>query len=303
MIVLTGLLAAACAESGGESAGVSSGDTERQAPPTIENVVVRTETFVDTTRPTDPPLGTPDRTIETTIYTPDAGGPYPLVVFSHGFNGHPRKFTELADAWARAGYVVAVPKFPITNDELLGQTVIGDYHNQPADVRFVIDELLVLAARDADPLHERLDPDRIGAAGLSLGAVTTLAVTFNTCCRDPRIDATISMAGARLPYDDGEYELVDVPLLLLHSEADPAIPHSGSAAAYVDAEPPKFFVSIVGNSHAPPFEDADHPADAMVTAVTIDFWNLYLAGRAGVLDQLVTDASVPGLSTLQYEAA
>src|SRR5688500_15941703 len=94
VLLLSGLLAAACSESGDESAAVSSDDAERAAPAQVENVVVRTEAFVDTTRPTDPPLATPDRTLETTIYMPDAGGRYPLVVLAHGFNGHPRKFTE-----------------------------------------------------------------------------------------------------------------------------------------------------------------------------------------------------------------
>ena len=179
--------------------------------------------------------------------------------------------------------------------------MLTDYENQPADVSFVIDQLVALADDRADPLHARLDPKRIGVAGLSFGGATTFAVTFNTCCRDARIDAAVTMAGARLPFD-GEYELVDVPLLLLHGDADPLLPPSGSAAAYAEAEPPKFFVSIIGGGHSPPFEDTDDPADAMVTAVTTDFWDLYLTGRPGVIDQLVADASVPGLSTIQYEA-
>lgn len=41
------------------------------------------------------------------------------------------------------------------------------------------------------PVHSleavAVDPERIGVAGLSLGAITTFALTYNTCCRDERI--------------------------------------------------------------------------------------------------------------------
>jgi len=298
-LLVASVVVVACG--GGSDNRATHSDGRSDEPAEIGDVVVRTETFVDTSRPTDPPVATPDRSLVTTIRFPDAGGPYPLIVLAHGFNGHPRKFGELTDAWARAGYVVATPAFPLTNDELVGATTPSDYRNQPADVSFVIDQVLALSRVKADPLHGLVDRHRIGVAGLSLGGVTTFGVTYNTCCRDARIDAAITMAGARFDYD-GAYELVDVPLLLMHGDADPSLPYSGSVEAYADAAPPKFFVTIIGGGHAPPFEDTDDPADEMVTAVTTDFWDLYLAKRPRVLDQLVADASVAGLSTIQYDA-
>jgi predicted dienelactone hydrolase len=297
------LVAAACRGTGDDAGGASGAGKARQAnnAAAIDEVVVRTETLVDPSRPTGPPVDALDRTLVTTIRFPETGGPYPLIVLTHGFNGHPRKFTELTEAWAQAGYVVAAPTFPLTNDELAGERVVADYSNQPGDVSFVIDKMLELSEGEDDPLRGRLDGDRIGVAGLSLGGVTTFAVTYNTCCRDPRIDAAITMAGARFPYD-GSYELAGVPLLLLHGDADPTLPYQGSADAYTEAAAPKFLVTILGGGHSPPFEDTDDPADEMVAAVTIDFWNLFLAQRPGVIDRLLTDATVPGLSTLQYEA-
>lgn len=303
-ILLSALVTASCgggSGGGGSDSRAGRSRTDTEAGP-IGDVVVRTETFVDPSRPTDPPVGTPDRTLVTTIRFPETGGPYPLIVLAHGFNGHPRKFAELTEAWAKAGYVVALPTFPLTNDELLGERVVADFSNQPGDVSFVIDELLELSEGRDDPLRGRLDGDRIGVAGLSLGGVTTFAVTYNTCCRDPRIDAAITMAGARFGYD-GEYEMTDVPLLLLHGDADPVLPYAGSAEAYAEAAAPKFLVTILGGGHSPPFEDDDDPADEMVTAVTIDFWNLFLAGLPGARQALVGDATVDGLSTIQYEAA
>ena len=43
------------------------------------------------------------------------GGPYPLVVFGHGFAATPGLYAPLLDAWAKAGYVVAAPLFPAEN--------------------------------------------------------------------------------------------------------------------------------------------------------------------------------------------
>ena len=60
---------------------------------------MRQTTFVDTTRPT-PPFGwypgSPWRTLPTTIWYPsDGGGPYPLVVFAHGYSVTPATYANL----------------------------------------------------------------------------------------------------------------------------------------------------------------------------------------------------------------
>jgi predicted dienelactone hydrolase len=41
--------------------------------------------------------------------------PFPLIVFGHGFAVTPRPYSQLLRAWARAGYVVAAPVFPLEN--------------------------------------------------------------------------------------------------------------------------------------------------------------------------------------------
>ncbi len=282
---------------GSGSTGAAGASSRSPASPAV---VTRTETFVDPSRPTGAPANLPDRTLVTTIRFPRPGGPYPLIVLAHGSDGHPRKFDELTRAWAASGYVVAAPAFPLTNDRAPGDSMVADFVEQPADVRFVIDEVMRLGRERGDPLRTRLDPELVGVAGLSFGGATILGVTFNSCCRDDRIDAAISMAGAPLPFA-GVYDFSGVPLLLLHGDADPALPHAGSAEVYEAAAPPKFFVTILGGGHSPPFEDTDDPADEMVVAVTTDFWDLYLKGRRGALHNLRIDAAVDGLSTLRRD--
>jgi dienelactone hydrolase len=294
-------LASACADSEGSETSSSSTTRATAAEASVPRdlaVGEQTENLVDPSRPTQAPASAPERTLVTTVRFPETGGPYPLIVLAHGFDGHPRKFVELATAWAQAGYVVAVPRFPLTSDDIAAG-VIGDVVEQPADVSFVIDEMLRLNGEEGR-LEGRIDPDRIGVAGLSLGAITTLGVTYNSCCRDDRIDAAISMAGLQYPFE-GEFDITGVPLLLFHGDADPVLPHGSSVDTFTVAAPPKFFVTIIGGSHAPPFEDDDDPADAMVEEVSADFWDVYLADEPDALDRLLADADVPGLTMLQYD--
>jgi predicted dienelactone hydrolase len=99
--------------------------------PTSTPLAVRhvTMTFVDHTRKTVDPGGTrsaPTRTLVTQVYVPRGRGRFPLVVMAHGNAGDPGKLSELLTAWAQAGYVVAAPTFPLTNDLTAQPTVIGD---------------------------------------------------------------------------------------------------------------------------------------------------------------------------------
>src|SRR5215208_4814294 len=107
------------------------------------------------------------RPLPTSVFVPPSGPSAPLIVFGHGFWGHPRKFTRLFARWVDAGYVVAAPAFPHTNDENPPPYLIEDVANQPADVSFVLDELLARGLADVE---------RVGVAGFSLGAETALAV-------------------------------------------------------------------------------------------------------------------------------
>jgi dienelactone hydrolase len=311
--LVLGLGLAGCGDDGD---GGASGSTTTVAPATTSTtamvpdadarpygVTTATETFVDDSRPTPAAAGQPElasRTLVTEVYVPDTPGPAPLIVFSHGFNGHPDKFTRLLTTWAEAGYVVAAPAFPLTNDESPGVSQgAGDYRNQPGDVSFVIDEMLRLAGDPSSPYDERIDPTRIGVGGLSLGAVTTYGVTFNSCCADDRVDAAEVLAGALLPFD-GDYVLDGrVPLLIVHGDADPALPYQGDVDAYEQAEPPVWLVTLLGAGHAPPFEDAVTPYDDTVEALTTDFWDMTLGDVPGARDRFESDAVVDGLATLQ----
>ena len=273
-------------------------------------VLTRTETLIDTSRVT-PATGEspekPSRTLQTTIIYPDAPGPFPLIVFSHGLTGTPDRHTEMSSAWARAGYVVAMPAFPLTNASVPnGSANAGDVKNQPGDVSFVIDRMLSDNTTASSPLFGRILADRIGVAGHSLGGATTYAVAENDCCRDDRVDAVIIMSGIRLVDLDHEHLDRMPPILMFHGDADPLLNVSIADAIYPQLGTPKWFVRLLGAGHAPAYENTPSPWDSVVTATSTDFWQAYLPPTAGapdpaILARLRTDAVVDTISTLQAD--
>lgn len=251
---------------------------------------------------------TPQRLIDVWLTLPVAGEPRPLVVFSHGMAGHPRKFEALHTVWAEAGFAVAAPVFPLSNDGAQGSfTNTFDVPNQPADVSFVLDELL---ARSADPesdLAGRFDPTLVGAAGLSAGGWTTYEVGVNQRIRDGRISAAIVFAGAF--NEESEFVAEEgLPVLVMQGDADPLISVAEAEAAYDSLSTPRYLVLLHGGGHAGPFEDADDAFepkidghDELINASTVAFWDRYLLGVQEAGDELLAAAGSEGLTRLQAE--
>ena len=106
-------------------------------------------------------------------------------------------------SWARAGYVVAAPVFPLENANAPGGPDESDLVNQPADMRFVISRMLAASSAGSGPLAGLLDPKQIAVAGQSDGGDTALAVAYNRYYRDPRVGAAVILSGAELPASVG----------------------------------------------------------------------------------------------------
>lgn len=159
---------------------------------------------------------------------------------------------------------------------------------------FVLDRVLRLAHRNRGGLRKTISRHRIGAAGHSLGAVTTLAAAANSCCLDRRIDAAVAWAGLQLPFTGGTYFSTRTPpLMLVHGTADPTYP--ASVSIYGQASPPKAFVTLVDGPHIP---NIPPWVDPTVNS-TADFFDGFLKHDRTAFKRLAVDATIPGAASLQ----
>lgn len=113
-------------------------------------------------------------------------GRCPVVVYSHGGTGSRNLASQIAEELASHGYVVAAPdhtdcyatEFP-DGRYLTGSS--SDVASRLKDMKFLVDALAGL--NDGDPLFAgRLDLDRIGVSGISMGGIV-----YETCRSDSRV--------------------------------------------------------------------------------------------------------------------
>jgi dienelactone hydrolase len=203
-------------------------------------------------------------------------------------------YLSALERWVRKGYVVAAPAFPLSSGTAPGGPSLVDYQEQPADVSFVLDRMLRLTRRDRRGLRNTISETRIGAAGHSLGALTTLAVVGNSCCVDRRVDAAVAWAGLQLPFTGGVYfSRPTPPLLLIHGTADPTYP--ASVEIYAQASAPKAFMTLVNGPHIP---NIPPWVDPTVNS-TVDFFDGFLKRDRTAFKRLTVDANVAGAASLQ----
>ena len=302
------LFAGACGDDGPGDAAVSADSTTEitttAAGPTRTEMTTFALDLVDPSRPTEAGAGMPhqdQRRLPTDVYLPAGTGPFPFVAFAHGLSGHPRKFTQLLGAWAEAGYAVAAPTFPLSNDQVPGEPTWTDVGNQPGDISFVIDELLAANEDPASPVYGAIDPERIGVAGLSLGGATTYGVAFNDCCLDDRPIAAMVLDGARLSTGGTFHMDSGLPLLIMHADEDFTLPYDEAVNAYTSAIGPKYLVTIHEAVHASPYENDPDPADEMVTATTIAFWDRWLKDDPDADERMrLAVAADPALAEMEW---
>ncbi len=273
-------------------------------------VSTTTMTFVDTSRSTPPWDGMPAkpyRTLVTTIWYPKRGsgsvetpgeGPYPLIVFAHGLGGSPQEYQGLLRAWAAAGYVVAAPLFPLSSSETPGGPDGGDIGNQPGDMSFVIDQVLKASATPNGALSGLVDPNEIGAAGHSNGAITTLGLVANSCCRDTRVKAAVVMAGTTEGLGRGHYELAEAPpLLVVQDLHDGLVPYADAVAVYNQARGPKALLALDWDSSSDATGSTAHmaasgvvgPTSGAVIKSTTAFFNAFLKHERGAQQVVSAD--------------
>lgn len=257
------------------------------------------------------------REIVVRVNYPDGKGPFPVIVFSHGFGASKDAFGPISQHWASHGYVCVHPQHADartggkadeagstqsdkkTLRDRLGQGGLGGLNSpgklsdRVADVTAVLDALDQIETA-IPALKGQLDRKRIGVGGHSYGACVSMLVGGATVevggmaksFADPRVKCVlpISAAGA------GEYGLSKdswnrfaVPALYVTGTKDIRPGHDpGWRKEPFDGSPAgdKFFLNIEGANH---FSFGGGPSGGRLAA---------LGGRMESFTPLVKTATV-----------
>lgn len=211
----------------------------------------------------------------------DSGAAYPLIVFSHGFGNGADATTSYAQALASYGYVVVAPDFPLSKRDAPGGSTVADLPGQTGDVSFLIDVFLGEVADTPAPFPGKIDAQRVGAAGRSLGGSTTLLVTHNVKYKDGRIRASAPVSPGWVVQtafygSDGYFAGIDTPLLIIGGSEDTTAPYpTNDQPPYDLANAPKILVELLGEGHTPETPGAN--------AALVAFFDAYLSGHTAEL--------------------
>lgn len=236
-------------------------------------VGVTTLTLVDTSRPTIENRGAPaqpDRKMDVEVWFPakaaampedrDApfdrsGGPYPLIIFAHGLSAFARQSVQYTTALASHGYIVVAPGFPQSRIGTPGGPRLAAVLDQPADVTFVIDEMLKLSRTPDGEFAGAIDEGRIGMTGHSLGGLTTM-LTAHGAGRDDRIKAIAPISPVGCLLGPGPVSDASIPTMVIGGSIERIVEPATVRRMYDAVRAPKYDVEIIGADHTR-FADVD----------------------------------------------
>jgi dienelactone hydrolase len=275
-----------------------------------------------------------NRDVPAKIYYPtDAKGPMPIIIFSHGLGGSRDGYSYLGKYWASHGYV-AVHLTHIGSDtaavragglDNIKETELEiardpmDAVDRCRDVSFTIDKLRDVDHDKTSAMEGKLDLDRIGIAGHSFGANTTMLISGEltrsgkTIFADDRVKAAIAfsppIATAKSMWDK-VYEPVHIPLFVMTGTLDDS--PVGDTRAIDRRVPfdhvqgiPAYLITFTNGDHqlfsgreTPNRPATDERYHKLILQGSLAFWDAYLRGDEpakkwlsdGGFEKLVGDA-------------
>jgi predicted dienelactone hydrolase len=207
------------------------------------------------------------------VMYPRVQGPFPVIIFSHGYGSLAESYKPFLEQVTRAGYVVVGPDYP----EL-------QVAAHPAQLSSVIDWI---TAHPRNLPQELVDARHIGVMGHSLGGADVLGVTYNSCCRDTRIAAAITIEGIAFPFPGGTYSWHGAPLLMVLDTDDPLIPYNTGTQTLHSFKGSAYLLTISGGQHDGGM-DPGAPGHQASLATIDRFLSAYLKGDGQALRKLRT---------------
>jgi predicted dienelactone hydrolase len=279
-----------------------------------------------------------NKDVHVRVFYPVEAGKYPVIVFSHGAGGSQTCCESLTQHWASYGYVTIQPTHDDSavlrrnggEEDIRFTQAVRDalkkpelWESRPADISFVIDSLTVLQNRVAG-LRGKIDTDRIGVAGHSMGSYTAEAVAGahidlpahrGATFADPRVKAVLCLS----PQGPGQFGLTE------HSFDRISLPYMGVTGSLDGLGPVAspawhkvpFDRSVAGDKFHLLIEGANHMSFitprtvSMKTAsrgeailgytnsAALAFWDAYLKNDANAKDYLGSNR----LETQSHNAA
>ena len=187
---------------------------------------------------------------DTTVYRDAPAsdeGPFPVLLYSHGFAGSPLVSANLQAGIASWGFVVAAPDHIERNTAAVFAP--GGPRPDPArDVQTMQEALAgVVAAGEGDgPLAGAVDGEQVVTAGHSAGGGTAL-----NSLRLPEVAGTVTWAGVH-PTDE---PLPEKPVLVMGAVADIAVDGDAQREVYDALPGPKRLVQFEGGAGHATFLD------------------------------------------------
>jgi hypothetical protein len=242
-------------------------------------------------------------------------GPYPVVVFAHGYNVDPNTYRALLASWAEAGYVVVAPFFPDTSMAAIaaqnGVDTESDIFNQPGDIAFVVSE--VIKAAEGSPqsrisyLAPMLDPHEIILAGQSDGGDTVAGLEYDRVYGSVRASMPVKplavaiLSGSELERAEDVYSPPPgggPDVLVVQSLTDACNDPAYSAQLYNMLKgSTKWFLALDNATHLGPYVGLSVDA-RIVEQTTIAFFNLAAKRPKASPSVIHQSGERPGLSTI-----
>ena len=202
---------------------------------------------------------------ETNAYVgipPSGDGPFPLVLFAHGFGAYPTEYQTILTHLASWGFVVAGPDFEergliaafaagggattTTLDEAAAQQAAQARIDNEAAIMGQARELLAAANLEPGGLLEgAVDATVVGTAGHSAGVTSAVAAAAT----DPNVKTFVAMSGGRAPGATVALPTPDVPGMVMTGGKDQIAAFDGVKGFYDSLDPPKRLVVIDDAGH------------------------------------------------------
>jgi predicted esterase len=268
-------------------------------------------TSLNLTDPSRPTGSAPGRHLPTLVFYP-AVGPgggaetqgapglfhsWPLVVFAHGYDVTPLTYHDLLHHLAASGFVVAAPSFPLETEG--GPLNENDLDNEPADIKFVITQVLAAGTR-AGVLGGMVDASRIALVGHSDGGEAVIGAAYLAGVADARVGPVVAMSAQGILNPNGMDRSQHHEILVVQGTADTINPPSLGDKLYAESPSPKAYLQLLGASHLPPIADANQWRP-VVEAVVVDWLDAWFGGPYGpsAAGRLGHDGNIPGTSQIR----